>query len=96
MTLDSNGDPRNDLKNARVITHDGEPAVELPNGQILQLRMHVTVDDDEKEWGRTISTETEVDADDFAWWIVYPAEDGEDLPEISIEPELIEDGDGDG
>ena len=78
-------------ENARITTHDGEPAIELPTGQILKLRTFVKVegDQDDRLVGREVSTKTEVDADDFAWWTIFPDGDG-DFPEVVIEPEVLE------
>lgn len=71
----------------RIITDDGQPAVELPTGQKIRLRAHVKVESEESRWGDAVNTKTEVDADDFAWWTIFPEEGG--YPEVVIEPELI-------
>lgn len=80
--------------NIRVVTRDGEPAIEMPDGSVVELRTTV------KEWthdspmhGEHVSTQAETDADDFAWWTVYPersdvmaADRERNFPEVVIEP----------
>lgn len=82
----------------RITTDDGYPAVEFPSGQKLRLRVHVT------EWthdrprnGESVDMEVEVDADDFAWWTIYPertdvmaGDKRDNFPTMSIEPEFID------
>lgn len=71
-----------------VTTHDGEPAIKFASGNVLQLRTALRVEDDDRAFGRGIETATEVDADEFAWWVVYPEGD-RDRPSVDIEPVLI-------
>jgi hypothetical protein len=76
----------------RITTDDGIPAVEFPNGQLLRLRTHVRVEDryDHPLEGRYVELATEVDTNDFAWWVLYPADEDEEFPELSIEPEFVD------
>lgn len=79
-----------DRTDIRIITDDGVPAVELPTGQILRLRVFCTVEDRHEHplTGYQPDLDVEVTADDFAWWTLYP-EGGDEYPELCIEPELM-------
>lgn len=72
-----------------VTKHEGDPAIELPNGQIICLRTHLEVEDESKTFGgRRVETKTEIDADEFAWWHVIPSGESE-YPLVTIQPEVF-------
>jgi len=78
--------------NVEVTTHDGHPAIKIGD-EVLQLRTHIEVEDDsESVGGRIVDAKAEVDADDHAWWNVYPDETNEpvEYPLVSIEPTEVE------
>jgi hypothetical protein len=90
-------------RDVSIVIEDGQPALDFGDGYKLQLRTHV------KEWthenperGEHVDMKVEVDADDYAWWTLYPERSrnlvfGTDAyPEVVIEPHLIDDSeDGD-
>lgn len=75
-----------------ITTENGDPVVELPSGQVLELRTHVKVEDrlENPLRGRHLDMDIEVDADDYSWWTLFPADDEEPaaVEEIVIEPHL--------
>lgn len=85
-----------ELRNAKVRVDDGDPVLELPNGGAIRLRVGVREWTHERpERGEAIAMHVEVDADDHAWWMLYPerSEAGavpteREFPEISIAPEI--------
>lgn len=86
------------VEESRLRVRDGDPVLELPNGTSIRLDVHV------KEWtheepenGESVQMDVEVDADDFAWWVLYPDRSDastvrteEDFPEITITAKIEE------
>lgn len=91
---------RTDHNEYRVVTKDGDPALKLPNGDTVRLKIFVTEwTHEEPQFGEPVGMKAEVDSDDFAWWTLYPERSevvgpntDEDFPQVSIEPEIEEDG----
>ena len=96
------GLPQFDPEEFRVTVVDGLPVLELPNGQEIRLRVHVTEWTHERpNWGESVPMDVEVDYDDFAWWSLYPersdvmrGDKSPNFPQLSIEPEILGGGDG--
>jgi hypothetical protein len=75
-----------------ISTEDGVPAIELPTGQVLRLRTRVRAEDRHGSpiHGCEVPLAAEVDADDFAWWVLYPEADDTEFPRVSIEPQIVD------
>ena len=95
--------PLLDREEMRVIVDDGQPVLELPNGQEVRLNIHVTEwTHEEPMGGENVDMKVEADYDDFAWWTLYPertdysaVEKHKDFPMVTIEPEVRNPGDRD-
>ena len=80
------------LEESRLRVRDGDPVLELPDGARIRLNVHVTEwTHDEPESGEPVDMTVEVDADDFAWWVLYPERSDvatvtteQDFPEMTI------------
>jgi len=93
MSSDKHADAVLRADNVRITTHDGHPAIEIGD-EVLQLRTSIEVADESKPvGGRVVDAKAEVDADDHAWWNVYPDETDEpvEYPLVSIEPMEVND-----
>lgn len=83
---------REQLEESRIRVRDGDPVLELPDGTRIRLGVHVKEwTHEEPEHGESVEMAVEVDADDFAWWTLYPERSDvsrvtteEDFPEITI------------
>lgn len=92
-----------DPKDFRVRIEDGYPVLELPNGQAVRLRVHVTEWTHESpNWGESVPMDVEIDYDDHAWWALYPeradvtrGDRSPNFPNVTIEPEVLNPGDRD-
>lgn len=71
------------LPEARITTNGGHPAVELPNGERLTLKLFINQRKEEST-GESLDYETEVCSDDFSWWQLIC--DGE--VEVDIMPQV--------
>lgn len=87
-----------------VVTRTDEPALEFPDGSVLQLDVFV------EEWthehptnGETVDMTTSVECDDRAWWYLTPEREGvgaptpdQGFPKVEIEPRGVAPDDTEG
>lgn len=72
----------------RVTTVDGEPALELPNGDTIVLRMFLDLPSDDRHGERVpLSPEVDSDGDNGSWWNLNPT-DGDLYPWVTVQPEV--------